>query len=180
MAELKLIDRQEGGQALHALETKAYEVTANWDLCWLCTGLGPFALCVWPYVRNLVVSPEEVTLEDKSVCCTNKKRVPYGELGSVEIGNCCGCAAFGGGALGANFVPGWGGKHALVAEIVGTLKERQRARGDTAQIQKAEQTANRMSALEAKVSGVDAKLDALLAHLKVPLPTSAPAAQSMS
>ena len=184
----KHVDHQEGGPALPPQETKVYNVTGYIDLVWLSLAVGPLSCCLWPYKRTLVLAPEEVTLEASSVCCHNKKRVPYGELGGVERANCCGCAAFGGGALGDSIVPGCGCESVLVDEFVGTLKERRRARGDTAQIQRAEQALDRVAALEQRLSGVDAKLDALLAHLNVPPPpkapagaaTAAPAAQHMA
>jgi hypothetical protein len=172
---------EEGGQALPAHETKAYNVTGYWDCVWLCLGTGPLACCLWSYEKTLVILPEELTLENKSVCCASKRRVPYGELGSVELASCCGCAAFGGGALGDGIVPGWGCSHDLVAEIVGTLKARQRTRGDQAQIQRAEQTATRLQEVELRLVNVDAKLDALLSHLKVTYPAyTAPAAAVMN
>jgi len=107
-----------------------------------------------------------VTLENKNLCCASKKRVPYGELGSVDLTACCGCAGFGGGPLG-DVVPGCGCQHGIVAEIVGTLKARQRARGDQAQITKAEEAAGKLKEVELRLLSVDAKLDAILSHLKV-------------
>ena len=175
------VDHQEGGPALAPHETKSYNVESYWDLFWLCLGTGPLACFLWAHKRVLVLAPEELTLESVSVCCTSKKRLPYGELAGVDRVNCCGCAAFGGGALGDNIVPGCGCQNEMVDEIIGTMKARQRARGDTAQVQRAEQVLDRVFALEQRVGGVDAKLDALLAHLKVPPPyiAAAPATQKM-
>jgi hypothetical protein len=182
MAPSPHVDHQEGGRALAPNVIKSYNVMSYLDLFWLCLGTGPLACFCWPYRRTLVLATDEVTLEEMSVCCTSKKRVPYGELSGVDIVNCCGCASFGGGALGGNITPGCGCQTALVGEIVGTLKERQRQRGDIAQLQRTEQALDRVAALELHAGNMDAKLDALLAHLKVPPParvTAAPAAQQM-
>ena len=169
------VDHQEGGKALPPDETKSYDVTGYTDLPCLLP-FGPLLCLVWPYKRTLVLAPEEVTLENVMVCSSSKKRVPYGELGGVDFVSCCGCAAFSGGTLGESIVPGWGCQHEMVDEIVATLKERQRARGDTAQIQRAEQALERVAALELRLGSVDAKMDALLAHLNVPPPKAVVAA----
>ena len=51
--------------------------------------------------------------------------------------------------------PGCGCEQATVDEIVAELKQRMRHRGDTAQIQRAEQTLERLDQVEAKlVSGM--------------------------
>lgn len=54
------VDVQEGGAALQAGETKAYNVTGYVDLLWLCLAVGPLAPCFWNYDRTLVLAPEEV------------------------------------------------------------------------------------------------------------------------
>lgn len=66
--------------------------------------------------------------------------------------------------------PGWGGESELVDEVVGLLRERQRVRGDTAQIKKAEENAN-------KIDDLSRKVDALIAHFKVDVP---PPTQTMA
>lgn len=56
--------------------------------------------------------------------------------------------------------PGCGCDEALVTEIVEELKVRQRGRGDTAQIKRAEQTLERLDHIEAK-------LDKIMEHMKI-------------
>lgn len=74
---------------------------------------------------------------------------PYGELGSVERGNCCCCvsadSAFG------PISPGCGCDADKVDDIVTVLKERVRARGDTAQIKRTEETLERLQQVDAKL-----------------------------
>lgn len=84
-----------------------------------------------------------------NLCGTNVSKRPYGELGSVDRGTCCGCvsveSAFG------PLSPGCGCEEDKVDEIVHDLKERMRRRGDTAQIQRAEQTLERLDEVDAKL-----------------------------
>lgn len=56
--------------------------------------------------------------------------------------------------------PGCGCDKELVNEIVEELKLRQRGRGDTAQIKRAEQTLERLDKIEAK-------LDKIIVHMKI-------------
>lgn len=95
------------------------------------------------------------------LCGTHVSKRPYGELGSVDRGTCCCCisveSAFG------PLSPGCGCEQEKVDEIVTDLKQRMRTRGDTAQIQRAEETLERLDQ-------VDAKLDAILDHLNIPKP----------
>ena len=56
--------------------------------------------------------------------------------------------------------PGWGYEEALVAEVVGRLKARQRLRGDTGQIIRAEHNAEMLQEL-------NEKLDCIVRHLKI-------------
>ena len=51
----------------------------------------------------------------------------------------------------------------MINEIIATLKARQRSRGDQAQIQRAEEATVRLSRLEAK-------MDAIIAHLGIHVP----------
>lgn len=59
--------------------------------------------------------------------------------------------------------PGCGCEYGLVDEIVTELKERVGKRGDTAQIQRAELTLQRLDEIEGK-------LDLLLKHLNISIP----------
>jgi hypothetical protein len=90
-----------------------------------------------------------------NLCGKDVAKHPYGELGSVGRGNCFCCvsadSAFG------PISPGCGCDSEKVDDIVTVLKERVRARGDTAQIKRAEETLERLQE-------VDAKLVRSLAH----------------
>ena len=74
---------------------------------------------------------------------------PYGELGSVSKGNCCCCVSANSGL--GEIQPGCGCDEARVDEIVTELKTRMRARGDTAQILRSEETLQRLDKLDAKL-----------------------------
>ena len=77
-----------------------------------------------------------------------------------------GCVGIGGeGSPVGSISPGWGGEYALVEEVIALLKERQRSRGDTGQIKRAEEN-------QAKLSVLEAKLDAIMAHLQIQPPPS--------
>ncbi len=61
--------------------------------------------------------------------------------------------------------PGCGCSTELVDDVVEDLKKRQRGRGDTAQIKRAEQTIERLEVLEGKI-------DLILNHLSIETPTT--------
>jgi hypothetical protein len=83
------------------------------------------------------------------LCGTNIAKHPYGELGSVGRGNCFCCvsadSAFG------PISPGCGCDGEKVDDVVTILKERVRARGDTGQIQRTEQTLQRLHEVDTKL-----------------------------
>ncbi len=85
----------------------------------------------------------------RNICGKNIAKHPYGELGSVERGNCCCCiaadSAFG------PISPGCGCDGEKVDDIVTVLKERMRNRGDTAQIKRTEETLLRLQEVDAKL-----------------------------
>lgn len=85
----------------------------------------------------------------RSLCGKNVAKHPYGELGSVERGNFCCCVAADS-AFGP-ISPGCGCDGAKVDDIVTVLKERMRARGDTAQIKRTEQTLEQLKQVDAKL-----------------------------
>ena len=82
----------------------------------------------------------------------------YGELGSVEETRCC--CGWVGLYLGRIIFPGWGHEQALVAEVVGRLKARQRLRGDTGQIRRSEHNA-------IMLQEINNKLDCIICHLNI-------------
>ena len=117
--------------------------------CWLL-----FVPCTFgaiPYKTTLRLDNEEVTKTDIAICGKAESKRPYGELGSVDRSNCCCC-------VGVNSAcgpisPGCGCNPEKVDDIVGELKGRMRTRGDTAQIQRTEQTLQRLDEVDAKLVG---------------------------
>ena len=106
----------------------------------------------------------EVTKIDVNLCGKSESKRPYGELGSVQQSTCCCCvsmtSSFG------EISPGCGCQHSKVEELVEELKARQRTRGDTAQIQRTEQTLERLDQMETK-------LDLIMQHLNISQPVEA-------
>jgi hypothetical protein len=102
-----------------------------------------------PYKTTLLLDKEEVTKTDITLCGQVESKRPYGELGSVDRSNCFCCvgveSAFG------PISPGCGCEAAKVDDVVVELKGRMRTRGDTAQIQRAEQTLQRLDEVDAKL-----------------------------
>jgi len=150
-------------------EHKEYEVTPTIaNLCNCCT-----------LKVMLMLEPDEVVYTNDSCCVHQKKRLPYGELGSVDQTNACGCCVvFNAGGLapaGPNgepgvISPGCGCSGELVSEIVEELNSRQRLRGDVAQMKRADEQANNIKIMGERMNMIDAKMDAIMSHLKIPQP----------
>lgn len=130
---------------------------------------------------NLVLEPEEAVLVKSNICSTTNKRMPYGELGSVDKNTACGCCT----GVGSNLTPGEGQMiqpklgcdEDSVGEIVAELKARMKARGDTGNIQRAEQQIDMLVSLQKEVSDMQAKLNAIMAAVKAtPTPPPSPPA----
>ena len=162
---------QSSGQS--PFEHKEYDVTN-----WICN-------CGCASAR-LILEPEEAVLRQACIPCVNtNKRMPYGELGSVDITNSCGCCwSFssnltpGQGDNPGGLAPGFGCDQALVEEIVAELKARMKVRGDTGNIQRAEQQLAIAAETRQEIATLSAKVDAILAHLNIS-PPPAPAAQAI-
>lgn len=136
-------------------EHKEYNVTNCCTTCCTC-GMAKITM-------NL--EPEEAVLTSVNCCATTNSRRPYGELGSVSATKqCCGCHSVTSGLGG--FSPGWGCDEDLVDEIVAELKVRMKERGDTGNIQRQEITL-------ALLREQDAKLNAIMQKLNVPVPQAA-------
>jgi hypothetical protein len=109
--------------------------------------------------------------------------MPYGELGSVEITNSCGCCwAFSSNLTGDNpggISPGFGCSQGFVEGIVAELKARMKVRGDTGNIQRAEQQLALAAETKNEVAALSAKVDAILAHLNIS-PPPPPQPQTMA
>jgi hypothetical protein len=99
-------------------------------------------------VSSILVIPL-LARSSRDLCGQHISRRPYGELGSVDRGNCLCCvsivSSFG------EISPGCGCEREIVDEIVTELKQRMRRRGDTAQIQRAEQMLQRLDVVESKL-----------------------------
>lgn len=184
-----------------AFPIQHYEVTPG---CLCCLVLCP---------ETLVLETEEVEYKRVTPCSTDVKRLPYGQLGSVDKYSArplpctdpsassalaqprnlwrvsrpsssarvllhrqtaCGCCI----AVDSNLTPGeangispgCGCQNALVAEIVEELKARQKARGDTGNIKRAEQTIDLVTEVKSDVAELTAKVDAIMRHLNIPVP----------
>ena len=140
---------------------KTYDVTSKWDpyvlfCCGLMSGFPCLFLCAEK--KTLTIETEEVVLNINNGCENKNKRVPYGELGSVDQSkSACGCFQIGGNSIG-RFSPGWGGEKELpeMLEILATLKRRQQQRGDQGQIQRTEK--------------LERKIDAIIEHFRIKVP----------
>jgi hypothetical protein len=142
--------------------SKTYDVTSKWDPYFLfcfglfCMGFPCLAFCAEQ--KTLTIETEEVVLNTQN-CCENKnKRLPFGELGSVDQSEtACGLFQIGGDSIG-RLSPGWGGLKELpeMLEILATLKHRQQQRGDQGQIQRTE--------------NLERKIDAIIQHFRIKLP----------
>mmetsp|Transcript_27047 Transcript_27047/g.89970 ORF Transcript_27047/g.89970 Transcript_27047/m.89970 type:complete len:166 (+) Transcript_27047:69-566(+) len=137
------------------------------------------AMCGWPCAlmnkQQLILEPEEAVLITTTMCDTNTQRRPYGELGSVDKSSTCGCCVGVSSGLGA-MQPGCNCEEELVAEIVEELKKRMKTRGDTGQIQRAEQQLTEIMKVQSDMAALNSKVDAILAHLEI----SAPVPQAMA
>jgi hypothetical protein len=118
--------------------------------CWLV--FIPFTFGAIPYKTTLRLDKEEATKTDITLCGKVESKRPYGELGSVDHSNCFCCvgveSAFG------PISPGCGCEASKVDDVVVELKRRMRTRGDTGQIQRAEQTLQRLNEVDAKLVSV--------------------------
>jgi len=156
--------------AAQMFERKEYDVT---NLCGKYMGLVCFFPCSVCNEEHLVLEPEEAVLTRKTMCDTNVQRRPYGELGSVDKGTACGCCVNVTSGLGP-ISPGWGCEEALVTELVEELKVRMKTRGDTGNIQRAEQQIDMINKLQGDMNALTAKVDLILQKLAVASPPPSP------
>ena len=158
-------DEQLASATADALTTtfgiKEYVVTPG---CLCCLTLCP---------QTLTLEAEEVVYKRSTPCDTQVKRMPYGQLGSVDKMTSCGCLI----GVQSNLTsaaegisPGCGCETAVVEEIVAELKARMKARGDTGNIKRAEQTIDLVSQVQVSVTALTAKIDLIMAHLNIPPP----------
>jgi hypothetical protein len=123
---------------------------------------------------TLTLETEEAHYKVVTPCSTETKRMPYGQLGSVDKKTACGCCIGVDSNLtpgeGMMISPGLGCETELVETIVNELKERMKARGDTGNIKRAEQTIDMVAKVQNDVSALTAKVDLILKHLSIPAP----------
>lgn len=113
--------------------------------------------------HELTLEAEEVLLVKTTLCSTEVKRFPYGQLQNVtQAKMCCCCVIVKSEELGA-LTPGCGCDVAKVEEIAKHLKERMKARGDTGNIKRQEH-ANKLA------RDSDRMLDAILTYYRIPIP----------
>ena len=140
---------------------KTYDVTGYWDpYALFCVGLtfGFPCLAFFAEKKTLTIETEEVVLNINNGCENKNKRLPFGELGSVDQSKtACGLFQIGGDSIG-RMSPGWGGVNELpeMLEILATLKRRQQQRGDQGQIQRTEK--------------LERKIDAIIEHFRIKVP----------
>jgi hypothetical protein len=114
---------------------------------------------------KLILGEEDAELF-KTSCggmCKGKKRGPYGELGTVDSGNCLCFYGFAAASLMQTEqdmqCTGCGCEKEKVDAIVAELKKRQALRGDRAKTRMAESTVASLSSLHKKVDAIMASLD---------------------
>jgi hypothetical protein len=103
-----------------------------------------------------ILEPEYAVTDTSTCCVNNKSRVAYGEM-TVDRLNTCGCCYMVNGMS-----PGCGCEQAVVDEIASELQLRVGARGQTGQIQRAEETKEMLKHLEAKMANMERKIDTLI------------------
>lgn len=124
----------------------------------------------------LVLEADEVFLRNEDCCGSETKRMPYGEIGSVDQRFACGCwSSFNAGGLApgvdgapGQISPGCGCEKGKVSEIVEELNQRQRQRGDVAQMKRADEQAKNIKIISDRMNVMEAKMDAIMEHLEVP------------
>jgi len=119
--------------------------------------------------KKFVLEAEEATFSYD--CCgiySGTTRRSYGELGSVDKGYCLCCVGVTSGLTKHKPIfPGCGCNEELVSETVEELKIRMKQRGDTGNIQRAEQTFAEVQHLKQEVHGLRADVTAIMNHLGI-------------
>lgn len=125
---------------------KMYTVTNFWGQLLCCFG--------GPYQSTIVLEPEFVVIEDLRICGNNRRRIAYGEY-SVDRSSflCC---------ISVNDIsPGCGCSKSLVDEISEELQRRVGNRGNTGQMQKAEQTLDLLLKVNSRLDEIEKKIDVM-------------------
>jgi|Transcript_24381 hypothetical protein len=111
-----------------------------------------------PYSTILNLEPEFVVIEEKRICGTNRRRIPYGEM-NVDKTNflCISCIN--------ELWPGCFCNQSLVEDIAVELQKRVGARGITGQLQKQEELLERFSRLEKRIDQIEKKIDIVVERM---------------
>ena len=139
--------------------TKEYDVTNLFAKACSC--------CV--LTEQLTLEPEEAVFRRGTLCDTHTRRLPYGELGSVDQNTSCGCCAETK-LHDIAIAPGCGCESGLVEDIVAELKARMKERGDTGNIQRAEMQIDMITSMQGEMKDLQGKLDLVIKHLGIPAP----------
>lgn len=112
----------------------------------------------------LILEKDEVTKTEKSVCGWSESQRTYAELGAVEKSWCC-CFVCIDSSIGT-IIPGWGCNSEVADAIAEELNSRVSARGGATQLERSEETLQRIQAMASK-------LDIIMVHLaNAPQPVS--------
>ncbi|CAJ1400960.1 unnamed protein product [Effrenium voratum] len=84
---------------------------------------------------HLHLGEEEVTTTNKNFCSTSTARMPYAQLGSVDVETLCCGNCFSVGTNGGTIMPGFGCGKQEVDGIAEELQKRKVTRGNIAQVQ---------------------------------------------
>lgn len=120
--------------------------------------------------KKMILEEEEAVLQVncKPFCTINTRR-PYGELGSVDKTHCLCCVGVASNLSGTfPIFIGNGCEDEKVSEIVAELKLRMKARGDTGQISRTEETLKEIQELRTELSDLKADMKLVLKALNIP------------
>lgn len=125
---------------------------------------------------TLNLDPEEVSITRTTCCSESKSKRPYGQLVDVQVSTACGCCSSVSSSIGV-LSPGWGCEKDKVEEVAEHLKTRMKARGDTGNIQRQEETIRLLHQLVQIVATQDKGVNAIMGQMQIPVPP--PLQQSM-
>ena len=113
-----------------------------------------FCIIGTAYKKTLILEPEYVVYEQTTICGTIRQRKAYGEYNVDKQNVCC--------RHSVNYMsPGFGFDKVKVDEIAHELQTRVGARGNTGQIQKAEQTMELLLGINDRLAKLENKIDSL-------------------
>eukprot|EP00929_Paragymnodinium_shiwhaense_P032137 TRINITY_DN17873_c0_g1_i1.p2 TRINITY_DN17873_c0_g1~~TRINITY_DN17873_c0_g1_i1.p2 ORF type:complete len:187 (-),score=41.71 TRINITY_DN17873_c0_g1_i1:261-821(-) len=142
-------------------EEKEYDVT---DFCFmiLCCG-----------AKKLHLKPNEVVYTESNCILSNTRRLNYGELEKVGPNHCCCFNGILSNITEQPMSPGCCGigQREFVIEVAMEMRNRMMHRGDAANLKRAEESLDRLARLTQLAESHHAKLDLILKHLKIDVPS---------